>query len=65
MRTTLSIVIGILFAVFCMAASFAGLSLARPGWLRELADPNSTPVSVATLIAIVDAGGQVPAVTPL
>ncbi len=65
MRTTISIVIGVLIAVFCMAASFAGLSLARPGWLRSLADPNTTPVSVATLIAIVESGGQVPAVTPL
>src|SRR5205085_4904564 len=65
MRTTISIAVGIIIALVCMAASFAGLSLARPGWLRELANPNATPVSVATLIAIVDSGGQVPAVTPL
>ena len=64
-NTTISVVIGGMLGLFFIAAAFAGLSLLRPGWLRDVAESNGPPVSVATLVAIVDAGGQVPPVTPL
>jgi LCP family protein required for cell wall assembly len=60
-----SIALGGALALFFVGVAFAALSLLRPGWLRQAAGARATPVSVATLVAIVSAGGQVPDVTPL
>jgi LCP family protein required for cell wall assembly len=62
---TISITIGGVLAIFFLGVIFGALSLFRPGWLREVAVAKPTPVSVATLVAIVAAGGQVPDVTPI
>ncbi len=64
-KLTISIGIGGALALFVVGVTFAALSLLRPGWLRGVAGARPTPVSVATLVAIVAAGGQVPDVTPL
>ena len=66
MRTlTNSLLIGAALAVFFVGLAFGALSIFRPGWLRQAAGVKATPVSVATLVAIVEAGGQVPDVTPI
>jgi LCP family protein required for cell wall assembly len=62
---TISITIGGILALFFIGVTFAALSIFRPGWLREVAGARPTPVAVETLVAIVEAGGQVPNVTPI
>jgi len=62
---TISILIGGVLAFFFLGVTFAALSVFRPGWLRQVGGAKATPVSVGTLVAIVEAGGQVPNVTPI
>src|SRR5258708_4185430 len=62
---TSSILIGGVLAFFFLGVTFAALSFFRPGWLRQVAGAKATPVSVEPLVAIVEAGGQVPNVTPI
>jgi polyisoprenyl-teichoic acid--peptidoglycan teichoic acid transferase len=62
---TNSIFIGAGLAIFFVGVTFAAFSVFRPGWLRQVTGAKATPVSVATLVAIVEAGGQVPNVTPI
>src|SRR5579859_1100504 len=62
---TISILIGGVLAFFFLGVTFAALSVFRPGWLRQVGGAKATPVSVETLVAIVEAGGQVPNVTPI
>ena len=61
---TISITIGGVLALFLVAVTFGALSILRPGWLRDVTF-GPKPVPVATLVAIVEAGGQIPNVTPL
>lgn len=56
----ISLAVGSLLGVLCFGLAFAGISLARPGWLRALFVPDPTHVPAATLVAIVDAGGDLP-----
>ncbi len=64
-QLTLSLAVGSLMGLLCLGLAFAGVTLARPGWLRALFVPDPTRVPAATLVAIVDAGGEVPAdITP-
>jgi len=62
---TISVLIGGVLAFLCVGVTFAGLSMFRPGWLRQVTGAKATPVSVETLVAIVEAGGPVPNVTPI
>ncbi|MCC7360186.1 MAG: LCP family protein [Anaerolineales bacterium] len=61
----ISLLVGGLLGLLCLGLGFAGLSVAHPGWLREVFSAAPTRVPAATLIAIVDSGGDVPAdITP-
>jgi len=62
---TRSIAIGGALALLLIGVTFGAVSMLRPGWLLQVAGARPTPVSVATLVAIVAAGGPVPDVTPL
>ncbi len=56
----LSLAVGGLLGLTCLCLAFGGLSLARPGWLRALYLADPTRVPAATLVAIVDSGGDLP-----
>lgn len=60
-----SLAIGGALGLALMCFTFAGLSLAMPGWLRQVYAPGPTQVPAETLVAIVDAGAPLPAdITP-
>jgi LCP family protein required for cell wall assembly len=59
------LVLGGALGLVVVCLFFAGLSLLRPGWLRQVYAPGPTLVPAATLVAIVDAGGPLPSdITP-
>jgi polyisoprenyl-teichoic acid--peptidoglycan teichoic acid transferase len=64
-QLTISLVVGSLLGLCCLGVAFAGMTIARPGWLRALVVGDPTRVPAETLVAIVDAEGEVPAdITP-
>jgi LCP family protein required for cell wall assembly len=62
---SVSLARGAILGLFFIGVTFAGLSLLRPGWLRQMFSSSPSQMPVATLVAIVESGGDIPNVTPL